>query len=176
MTNILKNGKEIIIREAKIEDTESIISYIKTIILESENLSFEKGEFNPTLAAEKEYIKTIIKSPNQCFLISLIGTKIIGNLTINIINRTRLKHSGELSITVLKEYWNQGVASNLMEEFIQWLKSTNLTKINLKVKEDNIQAINLYKKFGFIREGIISKYFYINGQYYSAILMGKLID
>ncbi|MBK5200919.1 MAG: hypothetical protein JJE21_05220 [Spirochaetaceae bacterium] len=42
MTHMLKNDKEIMIREARIEDAESIISYVKDIILESDNLTFEK--------------------------------------------------------------------------------------------------------------------------------------
>jgi RimJ/RimL family protein N-acetyltransferase len=175
MTHLLKSNIELTIREARVEDSKSIISYIKKIILESDNLTFEEGEFNPTVEAEKQYIKSINESSNQCFLLSLVDNKIVGNLSISNINRARLKHSGDLSITVLKEYWNQGVASSLMIEFIQWLETTNLTKINLKVKEDNIHAIKLYEKFGFIQEGIISRDFYIGGQYFNSICMGKEI-
>lgn len=175
MTHMLKSHKELKIREAIIEDSESIIAYLKNIIIESDNLTFERGEFNPTIETEKQFIKDINQSSSQCFFVSLIGTKIVGNLSIIITNRIRLKHSGDLSITVSKEYWNQGIGSSLMIEFIQWLDKTDLTKINLKVREDNIHAIKLYEKFGFIKEGVITRDFYIDGQYYNSICMGKLV-
>lgn len=175
MTHLLKNSDTFTIRKAMIEDSENVISYVKEIVQESDNLTFEKGEFNPTVTGEREFIEDINKSTNQCFLIAVLDNKIIGNLSISNINRARIKHSAELSITVLKDYWNQGVASNLMSEFIQWLKTTELTKINLKVKEDNIYAIKLYEKFGFVKEGVITREFFIDGKYYNSIFMGLQI-
>jgi RimJ/RimL family protein N-acetyltransferase len=175
MTNLLKNGNAFTIRKAMMEDSENVISYVKKIVQESDNLTFEKDEFNPTVTAEREFIESINKSTNQCFLIAVLNDKIIGNLSISNIDRARIKHSAELSITVLKNYWNQGVASNLMAEFIQWLKTTNLTKINLTVKEDNIYAIKLYEKFGFVKEGVITREFFIDGKYYNSIFMGLQI-
>ena len=175
MTNLLKNGNAFTIRKAIMEDSENVISYVKKIVQESDNLTFEKDEFNPTVTAEREFIESINKSTNQCFLIAVLNNKIIGNLSISNIDRARIKHSAELSITVLKDYWNQGVASNLMAEFIQWLKTTNLTKINLTVKEDNIYAIKLYEKFGFVKEGVITREFFIDGKYYNSIFMGLQI-
>lgn len=153
-----------------------IISYVKNIILETDNLTFEKDEFSPTITSESVFLKSIIESKNECFLLAIIENKIIGNLSINNISRARVKHVGELSITVAKEYWNQGVATNLMTDSFYWLKTSELTKINLKVKEDNIEAIKLYKKFGFIKEGTITNDLYINSQYFNSICMGIIIE
>lgn len=176
MSHKLINNGKFIIRNARVEDSKNIISYIRKVVIESDNLTFEDGEFNPSVDSEKQYIESIDKSSNECFFILLNGTEIIGNLSINTINRNRLKHSGNLSITVLKEYWNQGVATKLMIKFIQWLKTTELTKINLKVREDNIYAIKLYEKFGFTKEGLITRDFYIDGQYYNSLCMGMIIN
>lgn len=106
-----------------------IISYVKNIILETDNLTFEKDEFSPTITSESVFLKSIIESKNECFLLAIIENKIIGNLSINNISRARVKHVGELSITVAKEYWNQGVATNLMTDSFYWLKTSELTKI-----------------------------------------------
>jgi len=176
MKHLLKNGKEIIIREATEKDAESVIAYVKDIILQSDNLTFENGEFNPSVDSEKQFISSINSSTNQCFLLAFCGDEIIGNLSINSADRARLRHSGELSITVSKEYWNQGAATHLMDEFVKWLNTTDLKKINLSVKEDNKNAIKLYENFGFKQEGMISRAFYINNRYYSSIFMGISVD
>jgi len=176
MKHLLKNGEEITIREAAEKDAESIISYVKDVISQSDNLTFENDEFNPSVDSEKQFIKYINSSTNQCFLIAICGDEIIGNLSISSENRTRIKHAGELSITVAKEYWNQGAATCLMKEFTKWLETSTLRKVNLSVKEDNKNAIKLYENFGFKQEGIISRGLYIADEFYSLINMGKIVD
>lgn len=73
------------------------------------------------------------------------------------------------NIYVLKEYRNQGIASILMEFMINEGKKKNIINITLEVREDNVSAINLYKKYGFIEKAIRNNYYGIcNG-----ILMEK---
>lgn len=43
-------------------------------------------------------------------------------------------------------------------------------------KTTDDRAINLYKKFGFEVEGLIRRSFFVNGTYYNAYHMGKIID
>ncbi|WP_052045184.1 GNAT family N-acetyltransferase [Caloranaerobacter azorensis] len=84
-------------------------------------------------------------SDNKLFLIAEIEGEIVGNLSFKGSNRRRLKHAGEFGISVKKEYWNMGIASQLIKELIEWAKSSGIIKkINLKVMEDNERAINLY--------------------------------
>lgn len=40
-----------------------------------------------------------------------------------------------------------GIASMMMEEALEMIKETSLKILDLEVKEDNLSAINLYKKF-----------------------------
>ncbi|MGH4036773.1 MAG: N-acetyltransferase family protein [Sphaerochaeta sp.] len=176
MKYLLKNGKEIMIRDAEEDDARNLIEYVKKIIPQSDNLTFEKGEFTLTVEGEKQFISSINSTTNQCFLLAFSGDEIIGNLCITSSNRAKLKHSGEMSITVTKKYWNQGTATCLMKELTKWLETSTLRKVNLSVKEDNKNAIKLYEKFGFKQEGVISRGFLIADEFYSLINMGKIVD
>ena len=69
-----------------------------------------------------------------------------------------------------------GLASMMMEEALEMIKETSLKILDLEVKEDNLSAINLYKKFNFQEIGRYPKMFYVNNQYYDAILMNLYID
>lgn len=66
----------------------------------------------------------------------------------------------------------EGFASNLFSYIIRYAHQNKIEKINLEVNENNIQAIKLYKSFGFEEVGKRSKYY--NGQ--DAILMTCYIE
>ena len=66
----------------------------------------------------------------------------------------------------------EGFASNLFSYIIRYAHQNKIEKINLEVNENNIQAIKLYKSFGFEEVGRRSKYY--NGQ--DAILMTCYIE
>jgi len=50
----------------------------------------------------------------------------------------------------------------------------NLHRVHLKVNESNTKAINLYKAYGFRKEGILREHFWLNGKYENIIIMGLL--
>lgn len=52
-------------------------------------------------------------------------------------------------IFVLKNYRKNGIATELIKEFIRYLKYKRLNQISLNVNQKNIDAIKLYKKLGF---------------------------
>ena len=56
-----------------------------------------------------------------------------------------------------------------MNTALNLCKKNNVIDINLEVRASNIKAQNLYKKFGFIEEGIRKKYYEDNKE--DAILM-----
>ena len=63
------------------------------------------------------------------------------------------------NIFVLDEYRNNGIATILMEFMINEGKKKNITNITLEVREDNVKAINLYRKYGFVEKAIRNNYY-----------------
>lgn len=81
---------------------------------------------------------------------------------------------GEASITniaVDKNYRKLGIGNKLLESLINLCNDLNCTLINLEVRESNLTAQNLYKKHGFIVDGIRKGYYEDNKE--DAILMTK---
>ena len=169
----LKDGTEYLIRQAKVKrDTTGEMEPVK-VASESNNLTFGEGELSITLDEEMEFIKSTLDSESRCFLIAEVDGKIIGNLNFVGSNRPRIKHVGEFGVSILKEFWGNGLANDLIDQLINWAKDGgNITKINLRVKEDNTSAIKLYKKIGFSIEGFQSRGFCIDGKYFSSYSMG----
>lgn len=59
------------------------------------------------------------------------------------------------ALYVLKEYRNNGIATELINSFIKWVKNKDAHYIDLKVCNLNEEAIKLYKKFKFFETKII---------------------
>lgn len=167
----------VIIRKAKISDAKAILEYINTISKESDFLTFGEGEFNKTIEEEELFIDSISKKNNALFIVAEIEGKIVGTLNFSGGARPRVMHTGEFGVSVLKEYWGQGIGTELIKYLIEWCKNSNvIRKINLRVRSDNYSAIHIYKKLGFIEEGVISRAFQVNNIFYDSIIMGLYID
>lgn len=69
---------------------------------------------------------------------------------------------GEAEITMIcvdEKFRGQGIASGLLKELIEHEKKENIANINLEVRESNNNAISLYKKFGFYKNGLRINYY-----------------
>lgn len=63
-----------------------------------------------------------------------------------------------------------------MNEVIEWATNNGVTKkLSVIVRDDNEKAIDLYKKCGFVMEGVLIRDVLVKEKYYNSILMGKLI-
>lgn len=172
----LKNDVKLILRKPTIEDAEKIIEYINIVGGESNNLLFGRGEFHLTVDQEKKHIKAMNNDSNSLMILGIIDNDIVSLAQIVTSNRKRIAHNGEVSISVKKEYWRNGIGSAVMEEIIRFAKEGGKIKnISLGVRASNINAINMYEKLGFIRVGFHRNYFNINGSFDDEILMDLYI-
>lgn len=172
----LKDGKEIIIREAERIDAEQMINFYNFVGGETDFLSFGKDDFKKNLLEYQNYIEDIKKELNSIILLAVIDSEIIGIATINSNQKARIRHVGVLGIVIEKRYWGLGLGRILMNLLINWAKTNNITKkILLLTNENNIAAQELYKKIGFIEEGLLKKDNYINGVYYNTVIMGLIL-
>lgn len=173
----LKNGKSYIIRIAKGNDAQDMIKFMQKVAIESENLPFGEGEWDISVKEEKQRIEEANDSKTQYLAVAVMDKKIIGNIDFKAGEKSRILHVGEFGVSVLKEYWGNGIAKELLTSLIKWAESSeNISKINLKVREDNKRAIELYRCLGFRVEGFSKRSLLINGKYYNSYLMGKIIN
>jgi RimJ/RimL family protein N-acetyltransferase len=83
---------------------------------------------------------------------------------------------GELGMAMLKEWRGRGVGSAMMEAAIAWARERDLHKLTLEVWPHNTAAIALYKKFGFVDEGLkIKQYRRQSGELWDSVVMGLLL-
>lgn len=168
----LKNSEILILRKPITSDAEEIIDYLNIVGGESDNLLFGANEFHFTVEKEREYIENLNNTPHTIMILAFIENDLVGIGQISGNDRKRIAHNCELAISVRKKYWGKGIGSIMMEELIRFAKDHNTIKsISLGVKSDNINAIKLYKKYGFVEAGIHKNYFNVNSIFYDKVLL-----
>ena len=104
------------------------------------------------------------------------GSQIVGMIEGNIGHHWQIKHNCELGMSVLKEYRRQGIGFKLLSALADWAKSQDVARLELTVFSNNIPAIGLYKKHGFLIEGKRTKAIKLpDGSFADSMLMAKRI-
>lgn len=175
-TICLRNGKEVIIREALQKDAQSMIDFYNVVGGETDFLSFGKNEFSMSLHDYENFIESASTDNTSIILLATMDDEIISIASITSSPKARTKHVGTLGIVIAEERCGFGLGRMLMDELIEWARLNGTTKkIHLVTREDNDKAIELYKKVGFKEEGLLQQDTYINGEYYNTLIMGLLI-
>lgn len=176
-TFTLASGQTLTVREADRADAAALLALVQQVASESDYLTFGPGEFIISEADEAEFLAKLRAADNQLYLVAELGGELVGTLHLTAGQRPRVRHSGELGMSVRKPYWGLGIGSRLLEVLISWATGTGvITKLNLRVRADNQRAIALYRRAGFIEEGRLSRELFINGCYYDLIWMGRGVE
>lgn len=88
----------------------------------------------------------------------------------------KMRHRGNVAVTVLKEFWNVGIGKKVLLCLENYDKEWSLTKIELDYYSGNISGQILYEKLGFVKVGEIPEAFILkDGTRYNNITMVKSI-
>ena len=87
----------------------------------------------------------------------------------------RRRHVMMLGISVATQAQRQGVGSALMQALCDYADGwANVLRLELGVFTDNVAAIALYRKFGFVIEGTQRAYALRDGRYVDSHMMARL--
>lgn len=82
-----------------------------------------------------------------------------------------------LGMAILDGYRGAGIGSRLLEAGIEWARARGAHKVALEVWPHNDAAIALYRKFGFVEEGLLRRHYRRrNGECWDALVVGLLLD
>lgn len=177
MEKLFIDNMELIIREVDKSDARALIEYLDKIARQSDYLTFGVGEMTISLEQEEMFIENANKQDNALMAVVLHEECIIGCFSLTGGTKQRLRHTGELGISILEPYWGKGIGERMINYLVNWSKKTGIIrKIDLRVRSDNLRGLKLYKKTGFVVEGTVIRDMLIDNKFYDSIIMGMLID
>ncbi len=68
-----------------------------------------------------------------------------------------------MTIGVAKQYQRKGMASKLLSTMIKTAKQIGAKRMLLEVRVDNVPALALYERFGFVKMGLRKRYYQPEG-------------
>lgn len=173
----LKNGIDCVLRSPCPEDAEAILSLLRQTSGETGFISRYPEEITMSVETEEEFLKEQQMNPKSIMISAVVDGRIIATAAIYCVrNNVKFLHRAMFGISILKEYWNFGIGTELLSEMIAWAKKMGYEQIELEVICENVRAVTLYKKLGFEIYGTRDQSFkYKDGTYASEFLMLRKI-
>lgn len=151
---ITKDGQRYTIEQPTVENAEELIHYSKKIFYSTDQVLTTPEEYTITVENEITWIKNINDNPNSLLLIAKLNNDIIGFLFFIPNSKKKTSHTGEFGINVHPNYQRLGIGKELVETLLKWAtQNKQIEKVVLQVFATNKNAIELYRKIGFIEEG-----------------------
>jgi RimJ/RimL family protein N-acetyltransferase len=172
-TRTLRNGTKVTLRTAAETDAPELLRLMDAGLEDGEGQIWERGEFRRTAEAQGRWVKSLVENERELMVVAEIGTRIVGTISFQVGKRRRYSHAGEFGVEVLKRYRNQGLGTALIKLLLAWGKAhPKIEKINLWVLASNKRAIAVYRKIGFVQEGLTKRSVkYAPGKYDDEIIM-----
>ncbi|WP_429182228.1 GNAT family N-acetyltransferase [Aeromonas salmonicida] len=108
-------------------------------------------------------------------LVAEVDGLLVGQISLHMEPNPRRKHVACIGMGVRDDWAGKGVGSALMAAALDlvdnWL---NLHRIELTVFVDNEAALALYRKFGFVEEGLARDYAFRQGRYVDVFYMARI--
>ena len=122
-------------------------------------------------AFTKGQMLQLLKEYNCVNLVARVDGTIAGFVIGMIYVDRKATYAHILTIDVSPAYRRKGIGQMLLQEIERIFKEKGVKASHLEVKEDNVAAINLYRKLGYEKIGKLRNYYgKANGIYFKKVL------
>ena len=171
----LRNGKNAVYFSPTLEDCEAVLDFRNKSVKETDFLTRGIGDADATIENQIKRISDASISKTNFIVMAKVENQFVG--LGQIYQKSpflKFSHRCELGIFVAKSHWGVGIGTELMEILINNCKKLGYEIIELELIKENISALNLYKKFGFVEVGEIENGVkYADGTYSNLLYMQK---
>lgn len=152
----LKDGRTALIRSPKDDDIQGMLDYLFISSGETEFiLRYPEECTKYTVEGEKALFDSVNSAKNKAMLVCIVDGKVAGNCEISWSTGIKTRHRASVGIALLKEFWNQGIGTRLLQELIAIAEENEqILQMELDFVEGNSRARALYEKMGFRITGV----------------------
>ena len=136
----MKDGREAVLRSPREEDIQSTIDYLGKSAGETEFIlryPEECGKYTPEL--EKAVFAQKNESPCDAMIMAVVDGRVVGSCEIHLYTGLKTRHRANVAIALLRDYWNQGIGTRMLEEMIRMARAKfekeTLLDINRRLNE-----------------------------------------
>jgi RimJ/RimL family protein N-acetyltransferase len=127
----------------------------------------------PPPESTRAFVLDHIKRGHPQFVVVAAG-EVVGWCDVSPKDRPTYAHTGVLGMGLLPLFRGRGIGADLIRRSLAAAKAFGFHRVELTVREDNANAIALYKRVGFATEGVQRDAVKVDGVYEDLILMAVL--
>lgn len=151
---ILKNGLPCCLRNGAEQDGQAVLDIFNRTHGETDYLLTYPDEDSFTVQQESRYLQEKAASENEIELLAVVDGTIVGTAGIEAVGKKyKVRHRAEFGISIAKEYWGLGIGQALMEACIECARVAGYAQLELEVVSENMKALSMYEKAGFVEYG-----------------------
>jgi len=168
-----RDGRTFAIRSARPNEAGALFDHYLMIRAREPDVNVEEADEWPATAdSVRRLAEGLDRAPNGFLLVADAGG-IVGALSVEGGRFRKVRHVGEIGVSVARSWRRQGVGRALMEAAIDLARtSPELLRLSLRVFASNAPAVKLYESLGFLVEGRRPGHVRIHGKGDDVILMG----
>lgn len=152
----LKNGCAAVVRNARPEDAEKMIEYLRITAGETPFLLREPDEVCFNIENERAILQSKAESPNEIMLVAYVNGELAGNCALaSQGDKRRIKHRCCVAVALYEKYCNLGLGRILLNKVLELAKQCGYTQAELGVIEGNERAKHVYESLGFKEYGFL---------------------
>ena len=151
---MLKNGVECCLRNGTEEDGQAVFDNFNLTHGETDHLLSYPDENSFDVVQEGRFLKERAESEHEVELVAVVDGVVVGTAGIEAVgDKYKIRHRAELGISIAKGSWGLGIGQALTAACIECAKAAGYVQLELNVVADNVSALSMYKKAGFVEYG-----------------------
>ncbi len=152
----LKDGRTAVLRSPEAGDVPAMLDFLRQVTGETHFLLRYPEECSKyTPEGEKALFERLAASGCETMLTCFLDGKVIANSQIQWDPGIKLGHRASVAISVLREFWRQGIGTRIFQELIRIAEDNpRILQMELDFIEGNTRARALYEKMGFRITGV----------------------
>jgi RimJ/RimL family protein N-acetyltransferase len=171
------DGRPFVVRSARVGEAGAVFDHYLGIRTAEPDVNVEEAdEWGVTTDAVRRLIEWLDRAPNGFVLVAEADDGIAGVLSVEGGRFRKVRHVGEMGVSVARPWRRQGVARRLLETAVATAReSPELDRLSLRVFASNAAARRLYESAGFAVEGRRPGHLRIRGREEELLLMGRAL-
>ncbi len=163
------------VRPAQPGDAPALVELAEAVGSEREGWLISDSRWRSS-ADERRYLRAVRRHPDAAVFVAEGRDGIVGRLSVARDVHPASRHVADLGLMVAMPARRRGVGWALLEQAVEWARSSGIQKLELHVFPHNEPAIRLYERFGFVREGFRHRHYRRGGEFVDAILMAYEVE
>jgi ribosomal protein S18 acetylase RimI-like enzyme len=170
VTGAAPSGPQVTVRRAAAADADAVVAMLVEVAGEGRWIATEAPV---DVEQRRRRLLEDIEREDAIVLVAEAGGQPVGELGLHLARYG----VADLGMAVAAGWRGRGIGSALLAEAIDQARTAGAHKIALQVWPHNAAAIALYERFGFQREGYLTRHYRRrSGELWDAVVMGLPLD